>query len=748
MFLVSTRTLLAFFLIASLAASVGAVPLHTVWRDGTLGAGGGAAGIHLGDFDGDGTNDLVSCSVGAPYVLTQEGAGFRTLWYGPQVGCGRVAAGDLDGDGRIEIVVATTSGGPYNEVPGAILRFDYGSADATATMTLPTTFPVTGLVVANVRGDSAPEIVAATSAAAYVIGGTALDIQWEAPGKGGTHVHCGDLDGNQTLEVVVNGNPAHILDAAAKVELFAYGGGFGQCSAVGDIDGDGKAEIVTCVASSQVKVIEGDTLATKWTYSGGNYDAYDSGGVADLTNDGIGEVLLGGNQATDVIALRGSDGAEVFRIDSPNYGVPTITGGNADSDASAELIWGAGVAYSGSDMIYIADVANHVIQYSTPDLGGDWLSSAADVDGDGEQEIVVAAPLGYSFVRLMLYDAAGYLKATKQVEMNLTRMNVGQFDGDPQLEIALFGGSYWSKFITVDGSTLNVEHTSPDLPAPLSAVAVGNVDGDSIDEIAILMSSLKEVHIYNGASNYIQAILGPFASEPKDVQLEDLDLNGICELLLVRTDRVSVHSAPAWSETAGAPITGGRLVAAAPMSPSGAARLLVATRQNAYPYTDSLLRLNGTTLETDATCTLSNGVSAMTWVDWGRTSRFVFASPSGLFTADPAAADFCASVVLSLAGSTNVSSLMGHDVDGDGVREIIAGSNSSVGLHEATLPLYGDADGDGTVSGADIFMLIHHVFSGGPAPGPLGDVNGDGLINSTDIDNLVDYLYGTAPRPL
>lgn len=62
--------------------------------------------------------------------------------------------------------------------------------------------------------------------------------------------------------------------------------------------------------------------------------------------------------------------------------------------------------------------------------------------------------------------------------------------------------------------------------------------------------------------------------------------------------------------------------------------------------------------------------------------------------------------------------------------------------------LGGDANGDGLLSGPDVFHLINYIFSGGPPPiGPC-DVNADGAVNAADVLYMLSYLFagGQPPR--
>jgi len=63
--------------------------------------------------------------------------------------------------------------------------------------------------------------------------------------------------------------------------------------------------------------------------------------------------------------------------------------------------------------------------------------------------------------------------------------------------------------------------------------------------------------------------------------------------------------------------------------------------------------------------------------------------------------------------------------------------------------LRGDANGNYTLSLADIVYLINYLFKFGPAPEPIqsGDANCDGKVSLGDIVYLINYLFKFGPEP-
>lgn len=59
----------------------------------------------------------------------------------------------------------------------------------------------------------------------------------------------------------------------------------------------------------------------------------------------------------------------------------------------------------------------------------------------------------------------------------------------------------------------------------------------------------------------------------------------------------------------------------------------------------------------------------------------------------------------------------------------------------------GDANGDGTLSSADVVYLLRTLFGGGPQPFGSGDVNGDGQFTIADVFYLINHLFSGGPAP-
>ena len=84
-------------------------------------------------------------------------------------------------------------------------------------------------------------------------------------------------------------------------------------------------------------------------------------------------------------------------------------------------------------------------------------------------------------------------------------------------------------------------------------------------------------------------------------------------------------------------------------------------------------------------------------------------------------------------------------VDQRGVKRPI-GSFCDLGATE--LEPVGDANGDGSVTVADVFYLINFLFADGPVPHGRANVNGGSTIDVADVFYLINYLFAGGAEPI
>ena len=358
--------------------------------DGTLDTSFGNAGVATVDVGGSGAGNGVAVAPGGRIVIAgQSGAGASVVRLDGSLGLGTQLAvgGSLDGTAQVYTPAADGSGlNPAATTLTAFSQFYGNVRTATGDVngdgyadTVLVTGPGTPIGFAVVSGaDNRTLLVNPTSP---FIGSETF--------SGGGFVAVGDLDNDGRAEVVITpdqgGGPRVAVFSLTAVRGLVQRQNFfgiddpdfrgGARAAVGDVNGDGVREVIVAAGfqgGPRVAVFEGKSLF--------------AGQPSKLTND--------------FFAFPGDD-AETLRNGA------FVTAGDLDGDGYADLIFGGGpgggprvFALSGKLLsagdvaaTYAAPVANFFVNGDTASRGGVRLT-AMDVDGDARADLVAGSGEG------------------------------------------------------------------------------------------------------------------------------------------------------------------------------------------------------------------------------------------------------------------------------------------------------------------------------------------------------------------
>ena len=523
----------------------------------------------------------------APWGNNQfEFAPYATYQYGV-----RVAVGDVNGDGRPEIVTAPAKGGwteirvfdgTRREQIGAFAPFRGGGWWNGA-------FVTTG----DTNGDGKAEIIdgldAGLSTTVHVLDGasgaeTAGFWPYSTSTESGVRVAAADLNGDGKAEILTvpldgtrvsafgtgGGNPFRVYDT------FPSSASGGATIATGDVTGDRAPELIAAARTSagvQVNVIDTRTgaVVTSLHPFVDQPTTVPQIAVGDVDGDGHGEIALLAQFADGAqVKVFAADGRELssFFVLEPGI-VPgaSLAAGDLDGNGKAEIVIGGGPTLTspwppssnGPDqrvVVYRADgtFVGGLTAYPGLFQGGTRVA-VADVERNGRPDVITAPGHGMEpevsiFSQRWLANRdrgnrfADFLAYERSFRGGVSVAS-GYWSGDPRIVVAPGPGRAPEVRVFDPQGRLLTSFLAfePSYTGGLS-VATGDLNADGSPEIVVgTLAAPARIRAFDTSGAPFGPLIGPFPPDGRGVQVGVADVNGSGHGLIVAGASTGVNPA-------------------------------------------------------------------------------------------------------------------------------------------------------------------------------------------------------------
>jgi hypothetical protein len=512
----------------------------------------------VADFNNDGVSDVVVSATSGIWILFGRGDGTfaeRQQRYWDHAST--IVAGDFDGDGTQDVVFTA----PEEYTTGVVVLFDIGSEGYSGATLLSTTGDIPVVAGGDLNGDGIDDVVA-------LYGGTnELRIYFSQGDKsfapaasyGGADVPRSalirDLDNDGDSDIAATGD-------GSEDDVFIYlNGGDGTLLTpvpydVGanpnsidgeDLDGDGDIDLAIAADAAYVLFNNGDgSFSTAIGYSTG--DDPSSVCAEDFDNDGDGDLLLS-NYATDEVAYLQNNGDGTF-MSPVHYRVGAHPGvifaDDFDGDSDCDIAVSSGM----SNDVWILNNIGDGTFLEAPTYGsGKGLDAirANDLNGDGFIDLAFAQ--NYTEVSILHGDGFGAFTpgAAYVVGFSPSSLDSDDLDGDGDIDLVTVNRN--------DFSVLLNAGTGDFAPAVNYSIGDGSIydtheieiydlDGDGDSDLVVTNRQFDNVSVFlnDGTGTFGPSVDYSYNanSYPRRIFAADLDDDGDGDLAVAHADRMLV----------------------------------------------------------------------------------------------------------------------------------------------------------------------------------------------------------------
>ncbi|MBN1389427.1 MAG: VCBS repeat-containing protein [Candidatus Thermoplasmatota archaeon] len=330
---------------------------------------------------------------------------------------------------------------------------------------------------------------------------------------------CEDVDSDGRMEILFGSYDGYVV----SVEYYAgdysvdwtspkYGTRVWGLRA-GQFDQDEGVEIVIGDGDGQVRVLDGRSKELKWSSVPLVRDAH---GILlhDIDGDGQNELIVGTGFKTDqgwgqVYFFRQNSSEPYDMLPPFDSRLREIDVADVDNDGEEELIVCSGVSLGdirGEGYIRIFDLETKELKWKSPDLFGCTEGlKVIDLDGDGTKEIIVTNGYRYreGWCYIFRWDGSDYRRIWKSDNLGPKAygLDVADIDEDGILEIVI--SNMDGHIFVYDGMDHQLEWTSRNLGRDIMGLTISDPDKDGHLEIIAGQGG------YNGKGDFTSGYVTP-----------------------------------------------------------------------------------------------------------------------------------------------------------------------------------------------------------------------------------------------
>jgi len=499
-----------------------------------------------GDLDGDGRADVVVLSdpMSAMGVFRSKGDGtfLPMLEYAVGSGPQAVVLADVDRDGHLDAITANVRGRNLSVLLGR------GDGSFAAARTLPIGQGVYGLEVADMNGDAVPDLViAATSISAVGVMLGKGDGNFETPryftaGSMPMRIAVGDVDGDDRIDVIVatRGEVSFFRgrgDGTLAPRDMLVGEGCVFSIALADLDSDGRLDFVLA-DDGGVHISFGEPARPIDAWPRVTWSERLVVRVAKVGIDRKTVLLASDSWTAGIEELRPNGRESIERIAASSAGGLDAITADIDGDGRPDLL--ARVPSAGAASLEMFVALHRGGGFDTPKTfgAGDFATGFAlgDVDGDGRVDVVAKSVRGWNVWRGQKGGALlPPIVTAADTKDKLWVVRAATFDGDGRADLATIDAS--SKIAVWRGNadaTLTKTLTLTIEPGrQAGALAVADLDRDGhLDLVVGFIDPTPAIAVLRGLGDgTFRAPLHTDSLVPGGVTVADLDGNGNLDVL-------------------------------------------------------------------------------------------------------------------------------------------------------------------------------------------------------------------------